>query len=90
MGYLSENVNQNKAGGEGNMRRKKMEWMDDYPVILVNENDYAIMEVELYEGRIVIQPIYTASSAGEAELILKAIEELNPVAKYYVKTVERK
>ena len=38
------------------MRRKKMHWTDDYPVILVNENDYAIMEVELYEGRIVIQP----------------------------------
>lgn len=66
-----------------------MHWTDDYPVMLVKEYDYAIMEVELYEGRIIIQPIYTASSAGEAELILKAIEELNPVAKYYVKVAER-
>ena len=67
-----------------------MEWMDDYPVMLVKELDYMIMEVELYEGRIIIQPIYTAASAGEAELILKAIKELDPVAKYYVKVVERK
>ena len=67
-----------------------MDWTDDYPVILVKENDYAIMEVELYEGRIIIQPIYTAASAGEAELIQKAIVELNPEAKYYVKGVERK
>ena len=66
-----------------------MEWMDDYPVMLVKELDYMIMEVELYEGRIIIQPIYTASSVGEAELIMKAITELNPVAKYYVKAVER-
>lgn len=66
-----------------------MHWTDDYPVMLVKEYDYAIMEVELYEGRIVIQPIYTASSAGEAELIMKAIVELNPEAKYYVKAVER-
>ena len=67
-----------------------MHWTDDYHVMLVKENDYAIMEVELYEGRIIIQPIYTASSAGEAELIMKAIKDLNPVAKYYVKVVERK
>ena len=67
-----------------------MNWTDDYPVMLVKENDYAIMEVELYEGRIIIQPIYTASSAGEAELITKAIKDLDPVAKYYVKAVERK
>ena len=67
-----------------------MEWMDDYPVMLVKELDYMIMEVELYEGRISIQPIYTASSAGEAELIQKAIVELNPEAKYYVKAVERR
>ena len=67
-----------------------MHWTDDYPVMLVKEHDYAIMEVELYEGRIIIQPIYTASSAGEAELITKAIKELDPVAKYYVKVVERK
>ena len=67
-----------------------MHWTDDYPVMLVKENEYAIMEVELYEGRIIIQPIYTASGVGEAELIMKAIKELNPVAKYYVKTVERK
>ena len=66
-----------------------MDWMDDYPMILVKEQNYVIMEVELYEGRIVIQPIYTASSAGEAELIQKAIKELNPVAKYYVKVEER-
>ena len=66
-----------------------MHWTDDYHVMLVKEHDYVIMEVELYEGRIVIQPIYTASSAGEAELIMKAIKELNPVAKYYVKVVER-
>ena len=72
------------------MRRKKMEWMDDYPVMLVKELDYMIMEVELYEGRIIIQPIYTAASAGEAELITKAIKELTPVSKYYVKAVERK
>ena len=67
-----------------------MDWRDDYSVLLVKEQDYVIMEVELYEGRIVIQPIYTAASAGEAELITKAIKELNPVAKYYVKAVERK
>ena len=67
-----------------------MHWTDDYPVMLVKEQDYVIMEVELYEGRIVIQPIYTAASAGEAELITKAIVELNPVAKYHVKAVERK
>ena len=67
-----------------------MEWMDDYPVMLVKELDYMIMEVELYEERIIIQPIYTAASAGEAELITKAIKELDPVAKYYVKVVERK
>ena len=66
-----------------------MHWTDDYPVMLVKEQDNVIMEVELYEGRIVIQPIYTAASAGEAELIMKAITELNPVAKYYVKAVER-
>ena len=66
-----------------------MHWTDDYPVMLVKEQDYVIMEVELYEGRIVIQPIYTASSAGEAELIMKAIVELNPVAQYYVKVEER-
>jgi hypothetical protein len=72
------------------MRRKKMDWMDDYPVMLVKELDYMIMEVELYEGRIIIQPIYTAASAGEAELITKAIKELDPVVKYYVKVVERK
>lgn len=67
-----------------------MHWTDDYPVMLIKEQDYVIMEVELYKGRIVIQPIYTASSAGEAELIMKAIKELEPVAKYYVKAVERK
>ena len=67
-----------------------MHWTDDYNVMLVKEYDYAIMEVELYEGRIIIQPIYTASSAGEAELIQRAIKELEPVAKYYVKAVERK
>ena len=72
------------------MRRKKMHWTDDYPVMLVKEYDYAIMEVELYEGRIIIQPIYTASSVGEVELIMKAIKELAPVVKYYVKAVERK
>ena len=66
-----------------------MHWTDDYPVMLIKEQAYVIMEVELYEGRIVIQPIYTASSAGEAELIMKAIKELEPVAKYYVKAVER-
>ena len=66
-----------------------MEWLDDYPVMLVKELDYMIMEVELYEGRIIIQPIYTAASAGEAELITKAIKELDLVAKYYVKVVER-
>ena len=66
-----------------------MYWTDDYPVLLVKEQDFVIMEVELYEGRIVIQPIYTASSAGEAELIMKAITELDPVAQYYVKVEER-
>ena len=66
-----------------------MDWTDDYPVMLVKELDYMIMEVELYEGRIIIQPIYTAASAGEAELITKAIKELAPVSKYYVKAVER-
>ena len=70
------------------MRRKKMEWNSS--VLPIQEVDYMIMEVELYEGRIIIQPIYTASSAGEAELITKAIKELDPVAKYYVKVVERK
>ena len=53
-----------------------MEWTDDYPVLLVKEQDFVIMEVELYEGRIIIQPIYTAASAGEAELIMNAITEL--------------
>lgn len=72
------------------MRRKQIHWTDDYPVLQVKENDYVIMEVELFEGRIVIQPIYTASSVGEAELITRAIKELDPVAKYYVKAVERK
>ena len=72
------------------MRKKKMHWTDDYHVPLVKEQDYVIMEVELYEGRIVIQPIYTAASVGEAELIMRAIKELDPVAKYYVKAVERK
>ena len=67
-----------------------MEWMDDYPVMVVKELDYMIMEVELYEGRIIIQPIYTSASAGEAELTMRAITELDPVAKYYVKAVERK
>lgn len=71
------------------MMRKKMHWTDDYTVSLVKENDYVIMEVELFEGRIVIQPIYTASSVGEAELITRAIKELEPVAKYYVKAVVR-
>ena len=66
-----------------------MHWRNDYPMLLVKEQNYVIMEVELYEGRIIIQPIYTASSAGEAELIMKAITELDPVAKYYVKAVER-
>ena len=69
---------------------RKMHWTDDYPVMLLKEQVYVIMEVELYEGRIVIHPIYTASSAGEAELIMKTIKELDPVAKYYVKAVERK
>ena len=67
-----------------------MDWMGDYPVMLVKELDYMIMEVELYEGRIIIKPIYTASGVGEAELIMRAITELNPVAQYYVKVVERK
>ena len=71
------------------MRKKQIHWKDDYTVALVKENDYVIMEVELFEGRIVIQPIYTASSVGEAELITRAIKELDPVAKYYVKAVER-
>ena len=62
-------------------------WNDSF--LPIQNIDYHIMEVELYEGRIVIQPIYTASSAGEAELIMKAIKELEPVAKYYVKAVER-
>ena len=66
-----------------------MDWRNDYTVLLVKEKDYVIMEVELFEGRIIIQPIYTAASAGEAELITKAIKELDPVAKYYVKAVER-
>lgn len=66
-----------------------MHWTDDYPVMQVKEKDYAIMEVVLFEGKIVIQPIYTASSVGEAELITRAIKELDPVAKYYVKAVER-
>ena len=70
--------------------RRKIHWTDDYPVLLVKEQDYVIMGVELYRGRIVIQPIYTAVSAGEAELIMKAIKELDPVVKYYVKAVDRK
>ena len=62
-------------------------WNDS--VLPIQNVDYHIMEVELYEGRIVIQPIYTASSAGEAELIQRAIKELDPVAKYYVKAEVR-
>ena len=69
------------------MRKRITNWNDS--VLPIIPCDYLIMEVELYEGRIIIQPIYTASSAGEAELIMKAITELNPVAKYYVKAVER-
>ncbi len=65
-----------------------MEWNSS--VLPIQEVDYMIMEVELYEGRIIIQPIYTSASAGEAELIMRAITELDPVAKYYVKVVERK
>ena len=70
------------------MRKRSITWNES--VLPLTEHDYIIMEVELYEGRIVIQPIYTASSAGEAELIQRAIKELEPVAKYYVKAVERK
>ena len=69
------------------MRKRITNWNDS--VLPIIPCDYLIMEVELYEGRIIIQPIYTASSAGEAELIMKAITELNPVAKYYVKVEER-
>lgn len=69
------------------MRKRITTWNDS--VLPIIPCDYLIMEVELYEGRIVIQPIYTASSAGEAELIQKAIVELNPEAKYYVKAVDR-
>ena len=70
------------------MRKRKITWNES--VLPLIPHDYIIMEVELYEGRIVIQPIYTASSAGEAEFIQKAIVELNPEAKYYVKAVARK
>ena len=70
-----------------NMRKRRITWNES--VLPLIPHDYIIMEVELYEGRIVIQPIYTASSACEAELIQKAIVELNPEAKYYVKAVER-
>ena len=69
------------------MRKRITNWNDS--VLPIIPCDYLIMEVELYEGRIIIQPIYTASSAGEAELIMKAITELDPVAKYYVTAVER-
>ena len=69
------------------MRKRITTWNDS--VLPIIPCDYLIMEVELYEGRIIIQPIYTASSVGEAELIQKAIVELNPESKYYVKAVER-
>ena len=70
------------------MRKRSITWNES--VLPLIAHDYIIMEVELYEGRIVIQPIYTSSSAGEAELIQRAIKELDPVAQYYVKAVERK
>ena len=70
------------------MRKRSITWNES--VLPLIAHDYIIMEVKLYEGRIVIQPIYTASSVGEAELIQRAIKELDSVAKYYVKTVERK
>ena len=70
------------------MRKRKITWNES--VLPLIAHDYIIMEVEVYEGRIIIQPIYTASSVGEAELIQRAIKELDPVAKYYVKAVERK
>ena len=70
------------------MRKRRITWNES--VLPLIPHDYVIMEVELFEGRIVIQPIYTASSVGEAELITKAIVELNPEAKYYVKAVERR
>lgn len=63
--------------------------MDDYPLLPVQEHDYIIMEVELVDERIVIQPIYKANSRAEAELITRSIKELEPKAKYYVKAVER-
>ena len=69
-------------------KEKRNTWNES--VLPLIAYDYIIMEVELFEGRIIIQPIYTASSAGEAELIQRAIKELDPVAKYYVKWVEKK
>lgn len=70
------------------MRKRKITWNES--VLPLIAHDYIIMEVEVYEGRIIIQPIYTASSVGETELIQRAIKSLDPVAKYYVKAVERK
>ena len=69
--------------------RKKIDWHDDYPVLPIQEYDYFIMEVELVKDRIVISPIYKASSVGEANLISNAIKELEPKAKYYVKAEVR-
>ena len=68
--------------------RKKIEWNSS--VLPIQAVDYHIVEVKLIGEVISIKTIYTAGTSGEAELIQKAIKELDPVAKYYVKAVERK
>ena len=67
--------------------RKQINW--DTTVLPVREMDYHIMEVDVVDGIIHINKIYTAGSMGEAELIQMAIKELDPVAKYYVKAEEK-
>ena len=70
------------------MRRKKILWNES--VLPIPNIDYHIVEVKLIGEVISIKTIYTAATYGEAELIQRAIKELDPVAKYYVKVVERK
>lgn len=70
--------------------RKKRSWIEDilpssYPVLPTKELVYHIVEIKLVGDVVEIQTIYTVEHASEADLINKAIKELEPKAKYYVR-----
>lgn len=62
----------------------------DARVLPIQEVVYHIVEIKLVGDVVEIKTIYTVENASEADLISKAIKELKPKAKYYVRAEVKK